>query len=47
MLDAEQLAAREPAKPDLSDNQTGVGRELFRSFRANVGSAEHGAGVAV
>ena len=36
---------REPATADLSGNEFGVGRELFQSFRAAVGSADTGASV--
>jgi phosphogluconate dehydratase len=39
------LAARMPHAPDLSANQFGNGRELFRMFRANAQPAELGAGV--
>ncbi len=44
---AEDFDKREPATADLSGNGHGVGRELFAAFRANVGLAEHGAGVVV
>jgi phosphogluconate dehydratase len=44
---AEDFDQREPATADLSGNGHGVGRELFAAFRANVGLAEHGAGVVV
>ncbi len=36
---------RSAATADLSANQFGVGRELFASFRSNVGSAETGATI--
>ncbi len=36
---------RVPAKADLSANQFGVGRDLFGTFRANVGSADTGASI--
>lgn len=39
------LSARAPAEADLSGNEAGMGRELFASFRAVVGSAETGASV--
>jgi phosphogluconate dehydratase len=39
------FAARLPASADLSGNDYGVGRELFRMFRANAQPAELGAGV--
>ncbi|MCT4556179.1 MAG: phosphogluconate dehydratase [Pelagimonas sp.] len=41
------LADRAPATADLSDNQFGIGRELFNAFRNSVGSAQTGAGVVV
>ena len=36
---------RSPATADLSANQFGVGRDLFGTFRANVGSADTGASI--
>lgn len=36
---------RDPATADLSGNEAGVGRELFKAFRASVGSADTGASV--
>ena len=42
-----ELDARDPARPDLSANAHGIGRELFETFRRNVGSAETGAAVVV
>ena len=44
---AEEVAARDPAAPDLSGNQAGLGRELFSVFRQSVGPATAGAGVVV
>ena len=41
------LEAREPARPDLSANAHGIGRELFNVFRQNVGTADTGAVTAV
>ena len=41
------LDTRAPATPDLAGNGTGVGRELFAMFRANVGPAATGAAVVV
>lgn len=41
------IAARECATPDLSDNSHGIGRELFEVFRQTVGRADQGAGVVV
>ena len=38
---------REPISVDLSSNETGIGRELFRMFRATVGDSTEGAGVVV
>jgi phosphogluconate dehydratase len=40
---ADTFAKRVAATPDLSDNQHGVGRELFATFRAAAGDAEMGA----
>ena len=45
--DAAEFAARAPAQADLSANASGIGRELFAAFRANVGPAEKGAAVVV
>ncbi|HEU02687.1 MAG TPA: phosphogluconate dehydratase, partial [Aurantimonas coralicida] len=45
LVDAAEFNAREPAKPDLSGNEYGLGRELFGAFRAAVGTADHGASV--
>jgi phosphogluconate dehydratase len=41
------LDSRDLATPDLTGNGTGVGRELFAMFRANVGAAATGAAVVV
>ena len=38
---------RDNADADLSSNQHGVGRELFRMFRVNAAEAEAGGGVCV
>ncbi|MBL3561605.1 phosphogluconate dehydratase [Rhodovulum sulfidophilum] len=38
---------RAPVTPDLSANETGLGRELFAAFRANAKSAAEGAGIVV
>ena len=38
---------RAPVTIDLSDNEYGVGRELFGMFRQNVGGASEGASVVV
>ena len=45
LVDAGEFAARTPASADLAANEYGVGRELFRLFRANAHAAELGAGV--
>ncbi|MFC0410761.1 phosphogluconate dehydratase [Roseomonas elaeocarpi] len=45
LVDAAEWAAREPAQDDMASSQFGTGRELFRNFRAVVGSAEAGAAV--
>ncbi|MGH1451701.1 MAG: phosphogluconate dehydratase [Paracoccaceae bacterium] len=41
------LSGRQPATPDLSANSHGIGRELFETFRRNVGPAAQGAAVVV
>jgi phosphogluconate dehydratase len=38
---------RTNAEPDVSTNSYGVGRELFKLFRANAAEAERGGGVCV
>ena len=45
LADAEEFNSREAATADLSANEFGLGRELFRMFRANAQPAELGAGV--
>ncbi|WP_345972702.1 phosphogluconate dehydratase [Sulfurimonas diazotrophicus] len=45
LVDAAELAAREPATPSLLHNRHGMGRELFALMRQNVGSAEEGATI--
>lgn len=47
LVDAEAFAAREPARPDLSASHSGIGRELFETFRSTVGPAETGAAVVI
>jgi phosphogluconate dehydratase len=42
-LSEDELASREPAVPDLSGNQAGLGRELFSWFRHGASEAEKGA----
>lgn len=44
-VDAEEWAARRPAEADLETSHWGVGRELFGSFRAVVGTADRGATI--
>jgi phosphogluconate dehydratase len=43
LIDDDEWATREPVPPDLSNYQSGLGRELFANFRAHVTSAEQGA----
>jgi phosphogluconate dehydratase len=45
IVDATEFATRVPASVDLSANEQGLGRELFKMFRANAQPAELGAGV--
>ncbi|MHC1480649.1 phosphogluconate dehydratase [Frateuria aurantia] len=45
LVDADEFANRQPASPDLSANQSGMGRELFGLFRRHAGSADLGAGI--
>lgn len=47
MVDGNELASREPSQPDLSDNQYGLGRELFGVFRIQAGTADTGAAVVI
>jgi len=42
-VEPEELARREPARPDLAASHQGIGRELFASFRRAATSAEEGA----
>lgn len=44
-IDEAEFATRQAATPDLSKNRSGFGRELFAVVRANVASAEEGAGI--
>jgi phosphogluconate dehydratase len=44
---APDFDSRTPVTIDLSDNNFGIGRELFNVFRANVGDSTEGAGVVV
>ncbi len=41
------FASRSPVTADLSDNEEGLGRELFKAFRQNCGLAQDGAGIVV
>ena len=43
----EGVEAREVTHPDLSANETGLGREMFALFRNAAGRADQGAGVVV
>ncbi|SON56276.1 Phosphogluconate dehydratase [Hartmannibacter diazotrophicus] len=45
LVDAAEWDAREIVTADLSDNEWGIGRDLFTSFRRAVGRAEEGASV--
>lgn len=45
LIDEKEFAARADATVDLSRSGYGMGRELFASFRANVGRADQGASV--
>ncbi|MEL7529119.1 MAG: dihydroxy-acid dehydratase, partial [Pseudomonadota bacterium] len=45
LVDEQEFAARPVAVADLSEHQSGVGRDLFTAFRANVGTADSGAHV--
>ncbi|MGO8499546.1 phosphogluconate dehydratase, partial [Rhizobium ruizarguesonis] len=45
LVDAADMAEREPVTVDLSDNEFGMGRELFAPFRRVVGPSDQGASV--
>ncbi|MDO3434878.1 phosphogluconate dehydratase [Rhizobium sp. CBN3] len=45
LVDAADIAEREPVSIDLSDNEFGMGRELFAPFRRAVGASDQGASV--
>ncbi|MCJ9750502.1 phosphogluconate dehydratase [Neorhizobium sp. BETTINA12A] len=45
LVDAAEFEARTPVVVDLSDNEFGMGRELFAPFRRHVGTADMGASV--
>ncbi|VEJ57020.1 phosphogluconate dehydratase [Pragia fontium] len=43
LVEADELARRTPAQPDLSASHIGMGRELFSALRENISGAEQGA----
>jgi len=45
LVDPAEFASREVVIPDLSANETGLGRDLFAVFRRAVGTADRGASV--
>ena len=45
LVDAKEFAQRIPATADLSNNEQGTGRELFKAFRNLAGRADQGASV--
>ncbi|MEM7302657.1 MAG: phosphogluconate dehydratase [Pseudomonadota bacterium] len=45
LVDESELASRKAQSIDLSDNEFGMGRELFAGLRARVGAANQGASV--
>ena len=45
LVDAAEFDAREPAEADISEYETGMGRELFGRFRALAATADQGAGI--
>jgi phosphogluconate dehydratase len=45
LVDAADMAEREAVVVDLSDNEFGMGRELFAPFRRAVGASDRGASV--
>ncbi|CDZ44393.1 phosphogluconate dehydratase [Neorhizobium galegae] len=45
LVDTAEFEARTPVVVDLSDNEFGMGRELFAPFRRHVGTADMGASV--
>ena len=45
LVDEAEFAARPPATADLSENEHGMGREIFANFRAIAGRADNGASV--
>ena len=45
LVDADAFSARPVAEPDLSQNEFGLGRELFAAFRNAVSPADQGASI--
>jgi phosphogluconate dehydratase len=45
LVDPGEWAARTPLDADLSDSQSGMGRELFAAFRVGAAPAERGGGI--
>jgi phosphogluconate dehydratase len=45
LVDASEFEKRDAVMIDLSHNEAGVGRELFRNFRKLVGRADEGASI--
>jgi phosphogluconate dehydratase len=45
LVDAADMAERDPVVADLSANEFGMGRELFAPFRRSAGPADQGASV--
>ncbi len=45
LVEAKEWAARANESYDLSASHTGIGRDLFSAFRANVGRADQGASI--
>jgi len=45
LVDAADMAEREPVVADLSENEFGMGRDLFAPFRRAVGPSDRGASV--
>ena len=44
-VDAEDIESRPTPGPDIANQQVGMGRELFATFRENSAGAEQGAGI--
>jgi phosphogluconate dehydratase len=44
-VDAEDIESRPILGPDIANQQVGMGRELFATFRENSAGAEQGAGI--